>query len=461
MPLPTPSAQYSVADQSQLRAALDIELTRLRFLPTTGTTARSAYIDPTNPTYGVVGDGTTDDTAAFQAALDAGNTQHKVVDARNLIIKVTSALTMAGPGLLTDATYGNNGDGGILVSGTGYTGLTVTAGAYSVTEWQVTMYGTGNTANGIYLNNPQRSKFDWTRVYNLDGFHWKVYDCYDCVWVDVAVELGGNASNYHASINNAISDTSNMSHILRLQVEQSRKQSIYVDDASLCLVIDNIHSERAAADGSYTTWRLNGGSCTWNGGRFHSASGTSLLWLRGAYATFIDYRAESVTNIYLEGTSGTGIVLVCPNFTGITVSEYSGQSGALVIVGGTYGTWSGSTANRFFFGRTTSSWLLPTTQLAAAGGGGTGGGKGTVGDGNSMCLLFIVTDGGEMALVNLNGGNHSTGIALSIAGTWSTTAATANKINVYWDGGSSQYKVENNISSARFYSITRTGFGNT
>lgn len=343
--------------------------------------------------FGVVGNGTTDDTVAMQAALTAGAAQHKVVYAGARTIKITGALSMSGPGLVFDyASQGTAGNVGLLVTGSGYTALTV---AGSPQFMNVTVYGTGNTANGIYFNNPVRGIVANVRVYNLVGFGVKIDKMYDCLFGSISVEsvnAGGVASGAF-SINDA-GDTSNQSHVCRLQVENCTGNVINVSSNTLDCVIDTIHSEGAAATARVATtlvatvqyqivtvgttdftligasantvgltfqasgaglgtgtaapitWILGGASCHFNEARFARASGTAKLWIRGAYSTYTSMRAEANINVDLEGTSSTGITLVSPNFVA-TVREFPSQGGMIVVLGGTLATWSGNRSNLY------------------------------------------------------------------------------------------------------------------
>lgn len=343
--------------------------------------------------FGVVGDGTTDDTTAFQAALTAGASQHKVVYGGAFVCKITSGLTVSGPGLVFDqVTQGTAGSVGILVSGTGYTALTVSG---SPNAMNVTVYGTGNAANGIFFNNPVRGIVSNVRAYNLAGFGVRIDKMYDCLFGSISVELiDASTSAFGAFSINDGGDTSNQSHILRLQVENCTGNVINISPNTLDCVIDTIHSERAVCTnyvaGNFVvgvqyqivtigttdftligasantlgltfqatgvgagtgtaaaiTWILGGASSLFNEARFNKSSGTAKLWLRGAYSTYTSMRAESGINVDLEGTSTTGLVLISPNFSA-TTREFPSQSGMLMVLGGTIGTWSGNRSNLF------------------------------------------------------------------------------------------------------------------
>lgn len=451
------------------------------------TTTLQQYITDTQTLwagdYGVVGDGVADDTAAMNYALAQAALANRVLYMGKMIVKITGALTMTGPGLVWDtAGFGNAGDPGILVTGAGYTALTVSG---SPQAFIVSVYGTGNACAGVLFSNPQRAVCLDLRVYNLAGVGCNITQCFDCLFGTISVELcGSNAANGHAFLITDGGGTSNETTILRLQVEQANCQAISISPNSLNLAICLIHSERLNnPDNTKPAWILGGAGCWFGSSRFTSngVAANAIVWLRGAYSEYSAMRVESGCTVNLEGTSGTGIVVVSPNFTGNT-SEFAGQSGALVIIGGNYGTWVGSTANRYFFGPGSAAFLplsggtmtgditmgtggtqlkrsvtypgfgilaKPTAQIAV---------NGTVdiGGADMNVLSYIVTDGNEMAEAALLGGGANT-VVRQISGAWSGAQGTAGKHNVYWNAGTSTYRIENKTATPRFYYIVRLG----
>jgi hypothetical protein len=298
--------------------------------------------------YGVAGDGTADDTDALQSALDAGNTQHRVVCAGNAVCKITSGLTMSGPGLVFDrCAYGSAGDPGIHVSGTGYTALTVSAGDL-VSHFCVMIAGTGNAANGLYLNNPVLARYGQIRVYNLAGFGCKIDKCYDCLFDTISVELCGTTSAYAFSMNDA-GDTCNATTVNRLQVEQATAQAIYISDSTLDCHFGTIHSERLSPNASYTAWNF-GGASTYSMIRL-SSNGTSSnakAKFTGDCATWTGIRAEGSIDCQFAGINGAPVTIVSPNIAG-TAHEQTNQTGKLTFVGGKIASWTGNTSNRTLY----------------------------------------------------------------------------------------------------------------
>jgi len=289
-------------------------------------------IDPCDPTYGATGDGTADDTTELQAALTAGAALGKVVYGGAHAFKISSALTMSGPGLVFDTVpHGSGATVGIKITGTGYTALTVSG---SPQHMHLTLFGTGQTANGVLFQNPQLAVVQHVRVFDLDGFGVKINKCWDCLFGSISVEECGNASQYAFSMNDD-GDTCNMTHILRLQVELANLQAIEISPNTLSCVVDNIHSEQATVSASYTTWRLGGGGCHFNSGRFH-ASGTTtnaLFVLEGAHSVYTNLRVEDSIPVRLEAFSGTELTVISPTWTG-AVSIRTNTIGHISILGG-------------------------------------------------------------------------------------------------------------------------------
>lgn len=284
--------------------------------------------------YGVIGDSFTDDTAAAQAALNAGAALNMPVHFRNLVVRISSGLTCAGPGLDFDSVpHGISQGPGFYLSGTGYTGVTFTGSPQCVS---FCLYGNGQVANGVLFSNPSRAVVQHVRVYNLNGYGCNLVQTYDCLFQTISVELCGNTTTYAFSWLPG-ADTSNESHIERLQVEQANTQAIYVDPTCLKCVIDNIHSERATVNASYVTWSL-GGEVLYNDMRFN-ASGTSAnatVYLNGLNATYTNLRAEG--NIVVKWIStGATMTLVTPNIAG-SLLNVTNQTGAIEILGGTIAT---------------------------------------------------------------------------------------------------------------------------
>lgn len=284
--------------------------------------------------FGVVGDGVADDTANMKKALDHGAIKKLVVRGLGALVRITGPLTITGPGLVFDqVAYGASGDPGIIVSGTGYTAVTISPGLH--TQIAFAVYGTGNTANGVLIQNSFLSKFGMLRVYNLDGFGVKINKMWDSIMESVSVELCGNASEYAFSMNDD-GDTCNMSHIMRLQVERSNTKAIYISPNTLSCVIDNIHSEQAIPALGVNTWTLGGIRCIYNAIRLNSnapAANSSAL-LSGANSQFNALITEGAIPVTVNGFNSTSLTLVSPEVNG-KIGATTNQAGTISVIGGT------------------------------------------------------------------------------------------------------------------------------
>jgi hypothetical protein len=76
-------------------------------------------------------------------------------------------------------------------------------------------------------------------------------------------------------------------------------------------------------------------------------------------------------------------------------------------------------------------------------------------------FVFIETSNAESAIAHIRGGLSAASIALAVQGTWGTTAGAANNFNVYWDAGTSTYRIENRVGTARTFKILKVGFFST
>ena len=287
--------------------------------------------------FGAVGDGTTDDTAAIQAALSTG----KYVVFTDGIYSVTSALTYTGDGLYMQA------GSSLQPQGTGYTVLTIERKARSG-PYRIYINGSGQTLNGVYINQAAQSYFEYICVNSLNGFGVKFNEIYDSVVNDIFTESCGNSSEYAFSVVKN-TDTSNTSTFNRLQVETSNEKAIYIDSTTLACTFQTIHTERTTATSVRDAWVLGGDRCTYNTVRC-TASGTvtnARVLLKGSATVYNAFSSQGLIPVRFEGVTGTSLTLVEPNIAGV-LSEESGQIGRLMILAGNVG--SAVPSNTRYFG---------------------------------------------------------------------------------------------------------------
>ena len=281
--------------------------------------------------FGVKGDGS-DDTLRAQAALSWGASANRIIYGGIQCVTITSGITVAGPGLIFDiVSYGGTAnDPGIKVTGTGYTGVTVTGAKFI----RLTVWGNAQTVNGVLFSNPQALKECHLRVYNIDGFGCKINRSWDCLFNTISVELCGNASEYAFSMNDD-GDTCNMTHILRLQVEQSNQKAIFVSPNTLCCVIDNIHSERTTPAAGVNSWYLGGNRCLYNSARLNSNAPdtNATLYISAAHSQYNTLVTEGGIVTKLDAYSTSSITLIEPDLAGVT-SAVTGQTGFINVIGG-------------------------------------------------------------------------------------------------------------------------------
>ncbi len=292
--------------------------------------------------YGVVGDGVVDDTINFQNALTQAALANRILYCGSCVIMVTAPLTFSGPGLVFDrAGYGNSGDPGIYARGAGFTVTPVLTVSGSQHAWVVSVYGDGQSVVGaLVFSNPQAGVYLDTRVYNFAGPQCVITEMFDCLFGTISCELGGTTAAGGAAFQVLPGGgTSNMSHILRLQVEQANGQAIFIDPGTLCCVFDAIHSERLAPNAGVTSWSLQGASCGYNNVRLHS-SGTSAnatALLLGEHCQYNVLRIEGDIVVQVAGASSTSITITDANIQG-TLENVANQTGIVEILGSTIAT---------------------------------------------------------------------------------------------------------------------------
>jgi len=287
--------------------------------------------------FGAIPGGIVDCTTAIQAACNYGNSstgKNKIIKSRGGLFKITGPITANTAGFdIGSAGYGNavGSDSAIIVSGTGYTAFTYSGQA---TNFNISLFGNGGTCNALLLSNPFLGKFGKIRVYNFDGFGVKINKMWDSVIDFISIEQCGNATEYAFSINDD-GDTTNMSHILRLQVEKSKYKAIYVSPNTLSCLIDNIHSEQATGQVGTYTWVLGGNRCTYNTLRLdaNAPSSDASAILTGSHNKYITPLIEGDIIASVEAQAGSSIDIDNPEIQGRLINV-AGQVGLINVTGG-------------------------------------------------------------------------------------------------------------------------------
>jgi hypothetical protein len=314
--------------------------------------------------FGAVGDGTTDDTSAIQAALTYGGPAGKVIFFPAGQYKITSGLTFTpnGGGIdMESVDYGvgaTSSDYGIYAYGTGYTALTVNPSRF--TTFNVCLGGLSNTLNGIYFDNPQQGVAGKIQVSNFGGFGVKIDKCYDCLFDTIVIQYCGNISEYAFSMNDA-GETCNHTTINRLQTELCLAQVIYISPNSLSCFINNIHSERATASAGYTTWLLGMARGRYDVIRLQSVNPTdATARIIGGNATYANLLTEGAIVVSAETTSSTlSVSIETPEIAG-TLQAIAGNTGLINLFGGTVNTLLGQSQFWNVFGTKITSLTIGT-----------------------------------------------------------------------------------------------------
>lgn len=179
--------------------------------------------------------------------------------------------------------------------------------------------------------------------------------------------------------------------------------------------------------------------------RVESVASPNVTGLQGAGVEIrYDPTAKGIIKAYdYNLATNVPLTLVASSYA-ITGGNVTYDPGLTLTLGGTSGT--------VFKPKTTYDGLgivpqetasLATTQTVEVDGG------------TSVCAALIISSNGDVALGAIAGGNHATSIT-AIRGSWSTVQGTSGT-NLYWNAGTSKYRLENNTGGTLVYSIMKIG----
>lgn len=289
--------------------------------------------------FAVTGNGSADDTAGLQAAIDATDATLRPLIIGPGIYKITAGLTStaSGPIIMMPGAI-------IKPTGSGYTALTITAPPFFVAGWRIVIdsqaasAGARPTINGISADNWAGGTVDFIRVNGLNGFGLKMSKVWDTTFNAVSIELCGNASNYAFEMLASGGDTCNESHFVRLQVEQAQEKAIMISADTLNCHFSLIHCERYVCTADRFAVSLGGNRCKFDNVRISANSGTDAgfgkVLLEGAQTSFNTILVErSQSKVHAQGFSGQCITITTPEFQGL-FRMLDSQYGIVSVFGG-------------------------------------------------------------------------------------------------------------------------------
>lgn len=230
--------------------------------------------------FGVVGDNSTDDTGALQAAIDFCDATGKILDFGTAKMRTTGPVTAVGSfgGIVCADAFA-----GIYPEGSGYTAITIGidsltnpgggtdgSASFRTNNLDLAVFGTGNEVNGILLNFISLSVVKRLRAFNLNGFGVKMDWANNSTFEHISTELCGQENN----IGNGYSDVYaielkggllsaeiNQNTFVKIECESSRDRAFMLGALAYGNHFCSIHSERCSVTESYSTvanWTFGG-----------------------------------------------------------------------------------------------------------------------------------------------------------------------------------------------------------
>lgn len=180
------------------------------------------------------------------------------------------------------------------------------------------------------------------------------------------------------------------------------------------------------------------------------------------------FRVESIASPDVTGLTGAGVeIRYDPAAKGIIKAyDYTGAVNVpLTLVASSYDVTGGDmtldAGLRFFLGGASGTEFIPKLTYDGLGvrpqetAPLTSPQTVEIDGGTSVCMAIIVSGNGDVGIAALAGANHATSVT-PIRGNWSTVQGTVGT-NVYWNAGTSRYRLENNTGGTLSYSIMKIG----
>lgn len=275
--------------------------------------------------YGVVGNGTTDDTAALNLAFATGK---PVYIPNNCTCKITGALTATNAIYMGASSY-------IQPTGSGYTALTIVpvarTGPYRV------IIGDGSTTfagKGLVFGSPVLQGYTQMIIELFDvrnctvGGGIEINNIFESIVQKISAYGCGDSSNYAVAINSNVGDSSNTTVFNNITIGQSDKNALYIS-AQFCQ-FPFIYVEEVYTPSAKFFWLKGCVKSAFGKIRIYNA-GSAEAWIGTAQSTY-DF-IDSTCNITFDQTDIFGQEPVTINLlsNSATIGENSPAGGVTTI----------------------------------------------------------------------------------------------------------------------------------
>ncbi len=315
--------------------------------------------------FGIIGDGVTDETATVQAFLDLC----EALGGRDayfggMMVRTTGPLTAHNVAIYFDPVQLT---AGFRPLGSGYTVLTVTG---TVTGGSISVIGYGEpeldvngnpipatpdnrpALNGIAFGAQDGSEplslstINSVRVYGFAGSGIINTTVWDCTFLNTSVQYCGTATSPAFASTSPGGKTVNESNWIRLQVEESVGQAIYIAPDTLNCTYGLIHGERNWGVPGVDTWFLSGTGSVFESVRLQAhVPANATARLHSDNMTITNLRPEGELTVYVKPLLNGSISIISPTANAQLTADPTSQ-GKVTVIGGVYsaidvrGGWS-------------------------------------------------------------------------------------------------------------------------